>query len=100
MADGPRIAVGTAKVALIDGDSLSGIIFTSLILRRSKYAASDWYRRFFSFRFFSPTFNSYLLDVTHGNWSPLVCPERWYDSSLVQGAGSENCRRIRWQRSD
>src|SRR4249920_1822105 len=100
MADGPRIAVGTAKVALIDGDSSSSIIFTSLILRRSKYAASDWYHRFFSFRSFPPTFNSYLLDVTHGTWSPLVCPARWHESSLVQVAGSENCRRIRWQRSD
>ena len=36
MADGPRIAVGAAKVALIDGDNASGMIFTSLISRRSK----------------------------------------------------------------
>ena len=100
MADGPRIAVGAAKEALIDGDNASGMIFTSLISRRSKHAASDWYRRFFCFRSFPPTFNSYLLDVTHGNWFLLVCPRRWNDSLLVQGAGSENCRRIRWQRSD
>jgi len=61
MADGPRIVVGATKEALIDGDNSSGMIFTSLILRRSKYAASDWYRRFFPFRPFPPTFNSYLL---------------------------------------
>jgi hypothetical protein len=65
-------------------------------LRRSKYTASDWYRLFFSFRPFPATANSYLLDVTYGNWSLPVCPRQWNDSSLVQVRVSDNCRRIRW----
>lgn len=85
MADGPRIAVWAAKLeaALVGGDNSSGTIFISLILRCSNYAASDWYCRFSPLRPFSLACNSYLLDVTDGNWSLLVHTTRCGETSLV-----------------